>query len=77
MCSYVAFESSRAHLSTFITLRDHFLPLNGLGWTGLWTGLVAHVEAKIEELVAQGKPPAAFIAEPLSGNAGGVELPRG
>eukprot|EP01031_Cornospumella_fuschlensis_P025952 gene25952-31339_t len=30
---------------------------------------------KIEEMVAQGTPPSAFIAEPLSGNAGGVEIP--
>ena len=33
--------------------------------------------AIIEELVAQGKPPAAFICEPFYGNAGGMTLPDG
>lgn len=33
--------------------------------------------AIIEELVAAGHPPAAFIAEPFYGNAGGVALPDG
>ena len=31
----------------------------------------------IEDLVAQGKPPAAFICEPFYGNAGGMALPDG
>ncbi|MGK2881899.1 MAG: aminotransferase [Mycobacterium sp.] len=31
----------------------------------------------IEQLAAQGSPPAAFICEPFYGNAGGVELPAG
>lgn len=31
----------------------------------------------IEELAAQGKPPAAFICEPFYGNAGGMALPDG
>lgn len=38
---------------------------------------VGLVKSKIDELVSIGKPPAVFIAEPLSGNAGGVELPYG
>ncbi|MGV1087883.1 MAG: aminotransferase [Mycobacterium sp.] len=33
--------------------------------------------AIIEELAAQGKPPAAFICEPFYGNAGGMALPDG
>jgi 4-aminobutyrate aminotransferase-like enzyme len=33
--------------------------------------------AIIEKLVAQGKPPAAFICEPFYGNAGGMALPDG
>ncbi len=33
--------------------------------------------AIIEELAAQGNPPAAFICEPFYGNAGGVALPDG
>jgi 4-aminobutyrate aminotransferase-like enzyme/Ser/Thr protein kinase RdoA (MazF antagonist) len=33
--------------------------------------------AIVEDLVAQGHPPAAFIAEPFYGNAGGVALPDG
>ncbi len=33
--------------------------------------------AIIEDLVAQGKPPAAFICEPFYGNAGGMALPDG
>jgi 4-aminobutyrate aminotransferase-like enzyme len=33
--------------------------------------------AIIEELAAQGKPPAAFICEPFYGNAGGMTLPDG
>jgi len=33
--------------------------------------------AIIEALVAQGKPPAAFICEPFYGNAGGMTLPDG
>ncbi|WP_197379632.1 aminotransferase [Mycolicibacterium mengxianglii] len=33
--------------------------------------------AVIEELAAGGQPPAAFIAEPFYGNAGGVALPEG
>jgi len=35
------------------------------------------VTAKIKELAAKDRFPAVFIAEPLSGNAGGVELPPG
>lgn len=35
---------------------------------------VESVNLKIQQLVAKGTPPAVFIAEPLSGNAGGVEL---
>jgi 4-aminobutyrate aminotransferase-like enzyme len=33
--------------------------------------------ARIDELAAAGKPPAAFIAEPVYGNAGGLLLPDG
>ena len=33
--------------------------------------------AIIERLAAQGHPPAAFIAEPFYGNAGGLALPDG
>lgn len=36
-----------------------------------------YVEEKVTDLCAAGHPPAAFICEPLSGNAGGVELPKG
>lgn len=35
---------------------------------------VDYVKNKVTHLAARGTPPAAFIAEPLSGNAGGVEL---
>jgi 4-aminobutyrate aminotransferase-like enzyme len=35
------------------------------------------VKRKVEELVLEGRPPSAFIAEPLEGNAGGVCLPPG
>eukprot|EP00597_Dinobryon_sp_UTEXLB2267_P003707 CAMPEP_0170059882 /NCGR_PEP_ID=MMETSP0019_2-20121128/2007_1 /TAXON_ID=98059 /ORGANISM="Dinobryon sp., Strain UTEXLB2267" /LENGTH=306 /DNA_ID=CAMNT_0010265271 /DNA_START=1 /DNA_END=921 /DNA_ORIENTATION=- len=35
------------------------------------------VREKCSQLCASGCPPTAFIAEPLSGNAGGVELPKG
>ena len=35
------------------------------------------VKQKIDELIAKGTPPSAFIAEPLEGNAGGVILPQG
>lgn len=35
------------------------------------------VVSKVSDLTALGDPCVAFIAEPLSGNAGGVELPRG
>lgn len=38
---------------------------------------VEHVQAKIAELTAQDRTLAAFICEPLSGNAGGVLLPPG
>ena len=31
----------------------------------------------IDELVAAGRPPAAFIAEAIAGNAGGMLLPKG
>ncbi|RYH23240.1 aminotransferase class III-fold pyridoxal phosphate-dependent enzyme [archaeon] len=33
------------------------------------------VKQKVDEMVAKSIPPSAFIAEPLSGNAGGVEIP--
>ena len=33
--------------------------------------------ARIEQLVTQGNPPAAFICEPFYGNAGGMPLPEG
>lgn len=33
------------------------------------------VRMKVEEMIAKGHPPSAFIAEPLSGNAGGVIIP--
>jgi 4-aminobutyrate aminotransferase-like enzyme len=36
-----------------------------------------YVSDKVEELARLNRPPAVFICEPLSGNAGGVELPRG
>jgi 4-aminobutyrate aminotransferase-like enzyme len=35
------------------------------------------VRARLAEMADQGRGPAAFLAEPLSGNAGGVELPPG
>jgi 4-aminobutyrate aminotransferase-like enzyme/Ser/Thr protein kinase RdoA (MazF antagonist) len=35
------------------------------------------VDTIVDELAARGDAPVAFIAEPLSGNAGGVELPVG
>lgn len=35
------------------------------------------VRARLAEMAAEGRAPAAFLAEPLSGNAGGVELPPG
>jgi 4-aminobutyrate aminotransferase-like enzyme/Ser/Thr protein kinase RdoA (MazF antagonist) len=35
------------------------------------------VRARLAEMAEQGRGPAAFLAEPLSGNAGGVELPPG
>jgi 4-aminobutyrate aminotransferase-like enzyme/Ser/Thr protein kinase RdoA (MazF antagonist) len=35
------------------------------------------VRARLAEMAAAGSAPAAFVAEPLSGNAGGVELPPG
>ena len=35
------------------------------------------LEERVASMVASGCPPAAFICEPLSGNAGGVELPPG
>ena len=49
---------------------------------GLHRGLEAskyapEAVAIIEELAAQGKPPAAFICEPFYGNAGGMALPDG
>ncbi|MGI9161795.1 MAG: aminotransferase [Mycobacterium sp.] len=49
---------------------------------GLHRGLEAakyapEAVAVIEELAAQGKPPAAFICEPFYGNAGGMALPDG
>ena len=37
----------------------------------------SYVENLIEKLILQDKKPVAFIAEPLSGNAGGVEIPQG
>ncbi len=37
----------------------------------------AEVRALVDELVASGRPPAAFICEPVFGNAGGVLLPEG
>lgn len=37
----------------------------------------AAVRELVSQLVAEGRPPAAFIAEPLFGNAGGVPLPDG
>lgn len=36
-----------------------------------------YVRNKITEMKDKGTPPTCFIAEPLSGNAGGVELPQG
>lgn len=35
------------------------------------------IRCKIDELNQKGCPPSAFICEPLSGNAGGVEIPQG
>jgi 4-aminobutyrate aminotransferase-like enzyme/Ser/Thr protein kinase RdoA (MazF antagonist) len=35
------------------------------------------VRARLGEMAEAGRAPAAFVAEPLSGNAGGVELPPG
>jgi 4-aminobutyrate aminotransferase-like enzyme len=35
------------------------------------------VADKVKELAAEARPPSVFIAETLSGNAGGVELPKG
>lgn len=39
--------------------------------------MIDMIREKVAQLVAQGTPPSAFIAEPLSGNAGGVLLPPG
>jgi len=36
-----------------------------------------YVEEKVDALVAANTPPSVFICEPLSGNAGGVEIPKG
>lgn len=41
------------------------------------TGYAEELRGIVAELAAKGTPPAAFIAEPLFGNAGGVELPPG
>jgi 4-aminobutyrate aminotransferase-like enzyme len=40
-------------------------------------GYAARVREEVAALVAAGRPPAALICEPLLGNAGGLELPRG
>ncbi|MBI1376361.1 MAG: aminotransferase [Frankiales bacterium] len=37
----------------------------------------AELRALVDDLVAAGRPPAAFVCEPLFGNAGGVLLPEG
>jgi 4-aminobutyrate aminotransferase-like enzyme/Ser/Thr protein kinase RdoA (MazF antagonist) len=37
----------------------------------------AQVRATIEQLTSEGRPPGAFICEPLLGNSGGVPLPAG
>ena len=36
-----------------------------------------YVEEKVDALVKANTPPSVFICEPLSGNAGGVEIPKG
>lgn len=41
------------------------------------SGYAEELKSIVAELAAKGTPPAAFIAEPLFGNAGGVELPVG
>lgn len=49
---------------------------------GKYRGAEAHryageAVAQIEEMTARGRPPAAFICEPVYGNAGGMALPDG
>ena len=41
------------------------------------SGYASEFRALIDDLAAHGKAPAAFIAEPVFGNAGGVLLPKG
>ena len=41
------------------------------------TAYVADLRQRVERMVAQGRPPAAFVCEPVLGNAGGVLLPEG
>lgn len=38
--------------------------------------LIEHVEKMVQDMIAVDRAPTAFIAEPLSGNAGGVRLPK-
>lgn len=38
--------------------------------------LIEHVDEMVDTLITQDRAPTAFIAEPLSGNAGGVVLPK-
>lgn len=51
-------------------------------YRGRYRGAEAHryaedAVARIEELTRSGRPPAAFLAEPFYGNAGGMALPEG
>jgi 4-aminobutyrate aminotransferase-like enzyme len=41
------------------------------------SGYASEFRALVDDLAARGRPPAAFIAEPVFGNAGGVLLPDG
>ena len=41
------------------------------------SGYASEFRALIDDMAARGRPPAAFIAEPVFGNAGGVLLPDG
>jgi 4-aminobutyrate aminotransferase-like enzyme len=43
----------------------------------IYHSIIVLAKEKISELISKGTPPSVFIAEPLSGNAGGVEIPPG
>jgi 4-aminobutyrate aminotransferase-like enzyme/Ser/Thr protein kinase RdoA (MazF antagonist) len=51
--------------------------VNNLSEESIAQVYVEHVRNKIKDLNEKGTPPACFICEPLSGNAGGVMIPKG